>query len=132
MMKKMMLLLMLCAMLTVLTGCASMQQALSKIGEDIEANQLKTPETADTSVDWSFVIEVREMATKTFLEGVPDATITNTRVASKDNKGERAIVIVEFERDGKSGSYGFDYEKDENGVYTLKRMGEGVRTDDLM
>ena len=131
-MKKLLLLLMLCAMLPVLSGCASMEQALGKIGDDIEASQLKAPAKADTSVDWGFVIEVREMATKMFTEGVPDATITNTRVASKDNKGERAIVIVEFERNGKLGSYGFDYEKDENGVYQCKRMGEGVRTDDLM
>lgn len=131
-MKKLLLLLMLCAMLLTMTGCASIEQALSKIGDDIEARQLEAPQVADTSVDWGFVIEVREMATKTFTEGVPDATITNTRVASKDNKGDRAIVIVEFERNGKSGSYGFDYERDENGVYELKRMGEGVRTDDLM
>lgn len=131
-MKKIVLALMLCALLMVMTGCASVQQALGKIGDDIEAAQLDTPATADTSVDWGFVLEVREMATKAFTEGVPDATITNTRVASKDNKGERAIVIVEFERNGKSGSYGFDYEKDENGVYQCKRMGEGVRTDDLM
>ena len=131
-MKKVLLLLLLCGMLFVMTGCTSMQQALSKIGDDIEARQLDVPQTANTSVDWGFVIEVRELATKMFTEGVPDATITNTRVASKDNQGERAIVIVEFERNGKSGSYGFDYEKDENGVYQCKRMGEGVRTDDLM
>ncbi|MBQ4264815.1 MAG: hypothetical protein IJB85_04815 [Clostridia bacterium] len=131
-MRKGILALMLVIALFMMTGCTSMEQALSKIGDDIEARQLDTPKTADTSVDWGFVIEVRELATKTFAEGVPDATITNTRVASKDNKGERAIVIVEFERDGKSGSYGFDYEKNESGVYELKRMGEGVRTDDLM
>ena len=131
-MKKILLLLMLGVILLVMTGCTSVQQALGKIGDDIEASQLKEVQVADTSVDWSFVIEVREMATKMFTEGVPGATITNTRVASKDNKGDRAIVVVEFERDGKSGSYGFDYEKDENGVYELKRMGEGVRTDDVM
>ena len=130
-MKKLLLLLMLCAMLPMLAGCASMEQALGRIGDDIEASRLKEVQVADTSVDWGFVIEVRELATKTFTEGVPDATITNTRVASKDNRGDRAIVVVEFDRGGKSGSYGFDYEKDENGVYELKRMGEGVRTDDL-
>ena len=130
-MKRIVLLMLLGAMLLVMTGCASMEQALGKIGDDIEARQLDTPKTADTSVDWSFVPVVRDMATKVFTEGVPGATITNTRVASKDNKGDRAIVVIEFERDGKSGSYGFDYEKDANGVYELKRMGEGVRTDDL-
>mgnify|MGYP003319052219 CR=1 FL=1 len=127
-MKKIALLMMLAAMLLVMTGCTSMEQALGKIGDDIEARQLDTPQ----SVDWSFVPVVRDMATKMFTEGVPGATITNTRVASKDNKGERAIVIIEYALDGKTGSYGFDYEKDANGAYELKRFGEGVRTDDLM
>ena len=131
-MKKMLLALTLIAALFVMTGCTSMQQALSKIGDDIEASQLEAPAAADTSVDWSFVPVVRDMATKMFTEGVPGAEITNTRVGSKDNKGERAIVVIEYKLDGKTGSYGFDYEKDANGAYELKRFGEGVRTDDLM
>ena len=131
-MKKIVLLMMLLAVLILTTGCTSMEQALGKIGDDIEARQLDVPKTADTSVDWSFVPVVRELASTMFTEGVPGATITNTRVASKDNKGERAIVIIEYELDGKTGSYGFDYEKDANGEYELKRLGEGVRTDDLM
>ena len=130
-MKKIVLLMMLGALLLVMTGCASMEQALGKIGDNIEAAQLDTPQAVDTSTDWSFVPVVRDMACKTFTEGVPDATITNTRVASKDTKGDRAIVVVEYSLGGKSGSYGFDYEKDVNGVYELKRFGEGVRTDDL-
>lgn len=120
------------AILFLMTGCASMEQALGKIGDDIEARQLDVPKTADTSVDWSFVPVVRDMASKTFTEGVPGAEITNTRVASKDNKGDRAIVIIEYRLDGKTGSYGFDYEKNDSGAYELKRFGEGVRTDDLM
>ena len=131
-MKKMVLLLLMGLLLLVLTGCTSMEQALSRIGDDIEASQLDTPQAADTSVDWSFVPVVRDMATKMFTEGVPGAEITNTRVGSKDNKGERAIVVIEYKLDGKTGCYGFDYEKDANGVYELKRFGEGVRTDDLM
>lgn len=131
-MKKGILALMLCAALFGMTGCASMEQALSKIGDDIEASQLKEVQTADTSVDWSFVPVVRDMASQMFTEGVPGATITDTRVASKDNKGERAIVVIEYALDGKTGSYGFDYEKNEAGEYELKRFGEGVRTDDLM
>ena len=130
-MKKIVLLMMLCALLVVMTGCASMEQALGKIGENIEASQIKEVQVADTGTDWSFVPVVRDMASKMFLEGVPDATITNTRVASKDTKGNRAIVVVEYSLNGKTGSYGFDYEKDANGVYELKRFGEGVRTDDL-
>ena len=131
-MKKMILVLMLLVMLALLSGCASMEQALAKIGDDIEAAQLDTPRTADTSVDWSFVPVVRDMATKMFTEGVPDATIRETRVASKSGMGDRVIVIVEFTKDGKNGSYGFDYEKNAAGEYELKRMGEGVRSDDLM
>ena len=131
-MKKIVLLMLLGLMLLALTGCASMEQALSKIGDDIEARQLDTPQTVDTSVDWSFVPVVRDMASKMFTEGVPGAEITNTRVGSKDNKGERAIVVIEYKLDGKTGSYGFDYEKNADGEYELKRFGEGVRTDDLM
>ena len=131
-MKRIALLMLLGAILFLMTGCASMEQALGKIGDDIEARQLDVPKTADTSVDWSFVPVVRDMASKTFTEGVPGAEITNTRVASKDNKGDRAIVIIEYRLDGKTGSYGFDYEKNDSGVYELKRFGEGVRTDDLM
>ena len=131
-MKKIILFMMLGAMLFTMTGCASMEQALGKIGDDIEARQLDTPKAADTSVDWSFVPVVRDLATKMFTEGVPGAEITNTRVGSKDNKGERAIVVIEYRLDGKTGSYGFDYEKDANGAYELKRFCECVRTDDLM
>ena len=131
-MKKIVLLMMLGALLLVMTGCASMEQALGKIGDNIEAAQLDTPQAVDTSTDWSFVPVVRDLATKMFTEGVPDATIRDTRVASKSGQGDRVIVIVEFTKDGKNGSYGFDYEKNAAGEYELKRMGEGVRSDDLM
>lgn len=133
-MKRIVLMLMLCAALFVMTGCTTMQEALGKIGDEIEAAQLDTPQTGSASAagDWGFVITVREMAVKTFAEGVPDAEIVNTRVASKNGGDERVIVVVEFKRSGKSGSYGFDYEKQADGTYELKRMGEGVRTDDLM
>ena len=130
-MKKIVLVMMLGALLMVLTGCASMEQALGRIGDNIEASQIKELQVADTSTDWSFVPVVRDMASNMFLEGVPGATITNTRVASKDTKGTRAIVVVEYSLEGKTGSYGFDYEKNADGVYELKRFGEGVRTDDL-
>ena len=131
-MKKIALALTLVLALLVLSGCSSMEQALAKIGDDIEASQLDAPKTADTSVDWSFVPVVRDLATKMFTEGVPDATIRDTRVASKSGQGDRVIVIVEYTKDGKNGSYGFDYEKNDAGEYELKRLGEGVRSDDLM
>jgi len=131
-MKKIVLALTLVLALLMLSGCSSMEQALAKIGDDIEASQLDAPKTADTSVDWSFVPVVRDLATKMFTEGVPDATIRDTRVASKSGQGDRVIVIVEYTKDGKNGSYGFDYEKNDAGEYELKRLGEGVRSDDLM
>ena len=131
-MKKMILALTLVLALLMLSGCSSMEQALAKIGDDIEASQLDTPKAADTSVDWSFVPVVRDMATKMFTEGVPDAAIRDTRVASKSGQGDRVIVVVEYTKDGKNGSYGFDYEKNDAGEYELKRLGEGVRSDDLM
>lgn len=131
-MKRAMLALLLCLALAGLSGCASVQQALSRVGEDMEAAYLDTPAAGSAAnADWSFVPVVRELATKTFTEGVPDATIRDTRVASKDNDGVRAIVVIEYERGGKTGSYGFDYQKNEQGEYELKRFGEGVRTDDL-
>ena len=110
-MKKMILALTLVLVLLMLSGCSSMEQALAKIGDDIEASQLDTPKAADTSVDWSFVPVVRDMATKMFTEGVPDATIRDTRVASKSGQGDRVIVVVEYTKDGKNGSFGFVYEK---------------------
>ena len=131
-MRKIVLALTLVLALLMLSGCSSMEQALAKIGDDIEASQLDAPKTADTSVDWSFVPVVRDLATKMFTEGVPDATIRDTRVASKSGQGDRVIVIVEYTKDGKNGSYGFDYEKNDAGEYELKRLGEGVRSDDLM
>ena len=131
-MKRMMLAALLAAALLMLSGCQSATQALAKIGDDIEASQLKTPkDNSASAMDWSFVPVVREMATKMFEEGVPDAKIIDTRVASKSNTGERAIVVIEYERAGKRGTYGFDYEKNAQGEYELKRLGEGVRTDDL-
>ncbi|MFQ9807649.1 MAG: hypothetical protein ACLR07_15255 [Christensenellales bacterium] len=41
------------------------------------------------------------------------------------------IVTISYKLNGKNGDYGFDYEKDENGEYVLKRYGGGVSSDDL-
>lgn len=131
-MKRIMLAALLILALFTMSGCQSATQALAKIGDEIEASQLKSPkDNSASTMDWSFVPVVRDMATKMFEEGVPDATIVDTRVASKTNTGERAIVVIEYDRAGKRGTYGFDYEKNAQGEYELKRLGEGVRTDDL-
>ena len=52
-------------------------------------------------------------------------------VACKNTKADRVIVTISYELNGKNGDYGFDYEKDENGEYVLKRYGGGVSSDDL-
>lgn len=130
--KKAALALLLVLLLALLCGCASVEQALGKLGDDIEAAQLDTPQGSTPNVDWSFVTVTRDMATKMFAEGVPDAEIRDTRVASRNGEGKRVIVVIEYTRDGKDGSYGFEYELNDQGEYELTRYGEGVRTDDLM
>ena len=131
-MKKAMLWLVLCLALVSMSGCAVVQQTLSQVGEEMEAAYLDTPKAGSAgAMDWSFVPVVRDMATQMFTEGVPDATIRDTRVAVKEDGGAHVIVVIEYTRDGKNGSYGFDYQKNEQGEYELKRFGEGVRTDDL-
>ena len=62
----------------------------------------------------------------------PDGQLPDLLTAIEVPQGDRVIVSGEFTKDGKNGSYGFDYEKNAAGEYELKRMGEGVRSDDLM
>lgn len=83
------------------------------------------------AADWSFVPVVREMAVKTFTDAFPDATVTETGVACKTTGADRVIVTLTYQLNGKTGSYGFDYEKNEQGEYILKRYGGGVSSDDL-
>ena len=52
-------------------------------------------------------------------------------MACKNTTADRVIVTISYELNGKNGDYGFDYEKDENGEYVLKRYGGGVSSDDL-
>ena len=70
-------------------------------------------------------------AVSLFTEAFPDATVKETGVACKNTKDDRVIVTISYELNGKNGDYGFDYEKDENGEYVLKRYGGGVSSDDL-
>ena len=74
---------------------------------------------------------MREMAVKTFTDAFPDATVTETGVACKTTGADRVIVTLTYQLNGKTGSYGFDYEKNEQGEYILKRYGGGVSSDDL-
>ena len=121
----------LIALLISLSGCTGIENALHEAGEKIQSNQVETPQNNGGDIDWSFVPVVREKAVSLFTEAFPDATVKETGVACKNTKADRVIVTISYELNGKNGDYGFDYEKDENGEYVLKRYGGGVSSDDL-
>ena len=110
MMKKTCFLLILIALLISLSGCTGIENALHEAGEKIQSNQVETPQNNGGDID---------------------ATVKETGVACKNTKADRVIVTISYELNGKNGDYGFDYEKDENGEYVLKRYGGGVSSDDL-
>lgn len=129
-MKKLFLLMLMLIAISVMTGCTAVDEALGKIGEDIEASRLESAGESDRSgMDWSFVPVLREEATKTFTEAFPDYPVTDASVACKDER--RVIVTLTYMRDGVAGKYGFDYKLGEDGVYMLDRYGDGVSSGDL-
>lgn len=130
-MKKIICAVLLTALAITLSGCTKIENTLHEVGEKFKSEQLDTPQTGSASGDWSFVPVVREMAVKTFTDAFPDATVTETGVACKTTGADRVIVTLTYQLNGKTGSYGFDYEKDEQGEYVLKRYGGGVSSDDL-
>lgn len=130
-MKKGILAALLCALLLTMTGCNAVDEALGRLGEDIKASRLDTPEKTDSGIDWSYVPVVREMAVTMFTEAFPNATVTETSVASKNGDGKRVIVTLTYQMDNRNGTYGFDYTKNEQGEYELTRYGDGVNSDDL-
>ena len=130
-MKKAILAALMCALLLTMTGCNAVDEALGRLGDDIKASRLDTPEKTDSGIDWSYVPVVREMAVTMFTEAFPNATVTETSVATKSGDSSRVIVRISYEMNGKTGEYGFDYERDEAGGYALKRYGDGVSVDDL-
>ena len=130
-MKKGILASLLCALLLTMTGCNAVDEALGRLGDDIKASRLDTPEKTDSGIDWSYVPVVREMAVTMFTEAFPNATVTETSVASKNGDGKRVIVTLTYQMDNRNGTYGFDYTKNEQGEYELTRYGDGVNSDDL-
>ena len=130
-MKKAILAALLCALLLTMTGCNAVDEALGRLGDDIKASRMDTPEKTDSGIDWSYVPVVREMAVNMFTEAFPNAAVTETSVASKNGEGKRVIVTLTYQMDGKTGTYGFDYTKNEQGEYELTRYGDGVNSDDL-
>lgn len=131
MMKKMRTAALLIALLCALSGCTAMDEALAKIGGDIEAMQMGESTSASAAGDWGFVVTLRERATALFTEAFPDATVSDAAVATKSAAGDRVIVTLTYQLNGKTGKYGFDYEKSEQGEYTLTRYGEGVDSSNL-
>ena len=130
-MKKGILAALLCALLLTMTGCNAVDEALGRLGDDIKASKLDTPQKTDSSIDWSYVPVVREMAVTMFTEAFPNATVTETSVASKNGDGKRVIGTLTYQMDNRNGTYGFDYTKNEQGEYELTRYGDGVNSDDL-
>lgn len=130
MLKKILLIGYMLVAICVLSGCDAVTQALDKIGNDIEAAQVKSPGESDRSgLDWGFVPVLRERATAMFSEAFPDYPVTESSVACKTEK--RVIVTLTYMRDGVAGKYGFDYVLGEDGEYTLDRYGDGVDSGDL-
>lgn len=130
-MKKGILAALLCALLLTMTGCNAVDEALGRLGDDMKAARLDSPETTDSGIDWSYVPVVREMAVSMFTEAFPNATVTETSVASKNGDGKRVIVTLTYQMDSRTGTYGFDYTRNEQGEYELTRYGDGVNSDDL-
>lgn len=121
----------LIACLAALSGCQKVEQTLGAIGSKIEDAQISTPQNNGGDIDWSFVPVVRDRAVSTFEQSFPEATVTETGVACKNTKTSRVIVTLTYQMNGKTGTYGFDYEQNDAGEYELKRYGEGVSSDDL-
>ena len=130
-MKRMMLAALLAALLCLLCGCTAVDEALGRIGADIEASSLTEATASTAQGDWGFVVTLRERATAMFTEAFPDAAVIDAAVATKNSEGRRVIVTLTYQHEGKTGKYGFDYEKDETGAYVLKRYGGGVSSADL-
>ena len=130
-MKRAILAALLAACALLLGGCSSVEGALREVGERFEADKVATPENNGGDIDWSFVPVVRGMAQETFAGAFPDAQITNANVATVNGRDTRVIVVLSYTLDGKSGEYGFDYEKNAQGEYELKRYGGGVEVEDL-
>ena len=130
-MKKILFAALMIAALFCLSGCTAVDEALDKIGDDIEASQMSESSAAAAQGDWGFVVTLRERAAALFTESFPDAKVLDAAVATKSNIGERVIVTLTYEYEGKKNEYGFDYEKNDAGEYELKRYGQGVNSDDL-
>ena len=86
-MKKRMIICLLAILLALLSGCTAVEEALGKIGDDIEASRLESAGSGDKSgMDWAFVPVLRESATNMFTEAFPEYPVTDASVACKDER----------------------------------------------
>lgn len=129
MLKRIIICAMLALSLAVLSGCDVLDEAIGRLNSKNAG--ASSSASSGGEMDWSFVPAVREMAVKTFTQGFPEARVTETSVATRSGDSRRIIVRISYEMNGKTGDYGFDYEKNETGEYELKRYGDGVSVDDL-
>lgn len=129
MLKRIIICAMLALSLAVLSGCDALDEAIGRLNSKNAGASGST--SSGGEMDWSFVPAVREMAVKTFTQGFPEARVTETSVATSGGDSSRVIVRVSYEMNGKTGDYGFDYERNEAGEYELTRYGDGVSVDDL-
>lgn len=120
---------MLALCLAALSGCDALDEAMDKLNS--KSSSSASSASPGGEMDWSFVPVVREAAVKTFTQGFPEAKVTETSVATSGGDSSRVIVRISYELNGRTGEYGFDYEKNETGEYELKRYGDGVSVDDL-
>ena len=128
-MKRIIMCAMLALCLAALSGCDALDEALDKLNSKSASSASSA--SSGGEMDWSFVPVVREAAVATFTQGFPEARVTETSVATRSGDSRRIIVRISYEMNGKTGEYGFDYEKNEAGEYELKRYGDGVSVDDL-
>lgn len=128
-MKRIIICAMLALSLAVLSGCDVLDEAIGRLNSKNAGASSSV--SSGGEMDWSFVPAVREMAVKTFTQGFPEARVTETSVATSGGDSSRVIVRVSYEMNGKTGDYGFDYERNEAGEYELTRYGDGVSVDDL-
>ena len=127
MMKRVILYTLLALCLAGLSGCDAYDEAMAQLSKKNERAQ----SVSSGEMDWSFVPVVRVAAVATCTQGFPEAKVTETSVATSGGDSSRVIVRISYEMNGRTGDYGFDYEKNGAGEYELKRYGDGVQVDDL-
>ena len=64
--RKIKLIALLALLLAALCVCTAVEEALGKLGEEMESAQVETPQNNGGEIEWGFVPVVRELAVETF------------------------------------------------------------------